>query len=513
MVLKNSMSNNKTIAKNTMFLYFRMMLIMGVTLYTSRVILEKLGVEDFGLYSVVGGVVTMFAFLNGSLSGATSRFITYELGKKNYKRLKENFNASLLIHIVIAVLIVFLAETIGLWFLYNKMIIPPQRFDAALWVYQISILTSVFSITQVPFTAVIIAHENMKIYAYVGIVEVLGKLFIAYAISFSPFDKLVFYALLLFVLQITIMLFYRLYCGRKFAECKLKICKDVVLYKQMFSFAGSDMIGSIAVLAQGQGLNLLLNMFFGPVVNAARAIAYQVQGAITQFSQNFMMAVKPQIIKQYAVGNIKEMMTLVELSSCFSFYLLLMISLPICLEVNFILTLWLGSFPAYTEIFIILVIIICLIQALKTPRSSVFHAMGRLKLVNLVVGGILCLAFPLSYFFLKSGYSPHIVFVSAIITLIISELASVIILRKYLVFSILKYFKNVHLRCFFVSILSFFSLFVLRDFIHQGLFRLIYTIFLSILIVGFLSLYLGIDKKIRNRLFVFIKDSIRVWKR
>ena len=292
------MSNNKRIAKNTVFLYFRMFLIMGVSLFTSRIILRTLGEDDFGIYNVVGGIVMMFTFMNGALAGATSRFITYEIGRKNYIQLNMVFNVSLVTHLFIALIIFILAETIGLWFLYNKMTIPVGRLDAAFWVFQISIATCMLSITQVPYTATIIAHEKMSIYAYIGIVEVLLKLGIAYAITVSPIDKLIAYAILIFLTQALIMLYYRFYCNKRFEECKLMLIREWKMYQRMFVYAGSDMIGNLSVLAQGQGMNLLLNVFFGPAVNAARGIAYQIQGAVTQFSANIMTAVKPQSIKQ-----------------------------------------------------------------------------------------------------------------------------------------------------------------------------------------------------------------------
>lgn len=274
------MANNKRIAQNTIFLYFRMLLIMGVTLYTSRIVLKILGIEDFGLYNVVGGIVTMFTFLNGSLSGATSRYLTFELGRKNYKRLNQVFNVALFIHIIIAVIIVILAETIGLWFFYEKMTIPPNRLISAFWVYQISILTCCFSLTQVPYNATIIAHENMKIYAWVGIIEALSKLLVVYFLLLTKGDRLILYAILLCIIQIGIMLFYRWYCSQHFQESHISLHKEKSLYKEMFAYAGSDMIGNVAALAQGQGLNLLLNVFFGPTVNAARGIVYQSRNSI-----------------------------------------------------------------------------------------------------------------------------------------------------------------------------------------------------------------------------------------
>lgn len=503
------MSDNKRIAQNTMFLYFRMFLIMGVTLYTSRVVLQVLGFEDYGLYNVVGGIVTIFTFLNSSLAAATSRYITFELGKKNFERLNKIFNTALVIHIAIAFLIVLLAETIGLWFFYEKMTIPADRLNAALWVYQISIITCFFSLTQVPYNATIIAYENMRIYAYVGIAEVFLKLGVVFLLLRAPIDKLVFYAILLCLIQICIMLFYRLYCNKHYSSCKIRINKDKKLFKEMFYYGGYDLIGNISVLAQGQCLNILLNMFFGPTVNAARGIAYQVQGAITQFSNNFMTAVRPQIIKSYAEGDLDAMMKLVKQSSCFSFYMMWMISLPVCLEADYILQLWLGKYPNHTINFMSLIIILCLIQTIKTPRTTIFHATGHIKWSNIIVGTILCAALPLSYVALKLGGNPESVFWVADITMLLSEFASVLVLKKYIDFSIRNYLIEVHGRCLLVASVSFIVPYFLYDiWINESFLRLVITCILTTVSVAFTSLYLGMDRHLRSRLVQIIKKKI-----
>ena len=486
-----------------------MFLIMGVSLYTSRVVLATLGVVDYGLYNVVGGIVTMFSFLNGSLGAATSRYITFELGKKNYERLNKIFNVALLTHIFIGIIIVLLAETIGLWFFYEKMIIPEERLNAAFWVYQISIFSTLISLTQVPYNATIIAHENMKVYAYVGIVEVILKLVVVYLLVISPFDKLIFYASLLFIINIGIILFYRIYCIKRYQESRINLCKEKVLYKDMFKFAGSDLIGNVSVLAQGQGLNLLLNVFFGPVVNAARAVAYQVQGAVTQFSNNFMTAVRPQIIKSYAEGNLKDMWQLVIQSSNFSYYLMWLICLPIILETKTILTLWLGEFPDHTISFMMLVLMLCLIQTVKTPRVTIFHAMAKVFWSNITVGVVLCLAFPLAYFFLKIGGAPESVFWAANITMIASEFVSVLVLRYFLDFSILNYFLQVHGRCLLVTIVSSIIPYLLFDkFMEPCLLRLIVTCLLTTLSVCVTSLYLGMNKNLRSKLYNIVSSKL-----
>ena len=469
---------------------------MGVQLYTSRVILATLGVEDFGIYNVVGGIVVMFTTLCGSLGSATSRYITFELGRKNYERLSRVFNAAFMAHCAIALIIVLLSETIGLWLFYEKMIIPADRMSAAFWVFQISILTTVFSVTQTPYNACIIAHEDMKIYAYVGIVEVILKLVIVYALLISPIDLLVFYAILLCAVQVSIMMIYRYYC-RNYQESKLKLIKDVSLFKEIFAYAGSDMIGAISVLAQGQGLNILLNIFFGPVVNAARAVAYQVQSAVTQFSNNFFTAARPQIIKLYADGKVEEMMRLVYNSSWISFYMLLMITLPLCYERDFVLTLWLGEYPDHTGTFLILVLILCLIQALKTPRTTIYHATGHILRSNIIVGGVLCAAFPLAYLFLKLGGSPESVFWAANISMIASEIASVFILKRYISYSISNYVLNIHGRCLLVSILAAIALYFIQQIFESSFMRVVLMSVSSVIIVGILAYSIGINAHLR----------------
>lgn len=503
------MSDNKQIAKNTMFLYFRMFLIMGVSLYTSRVVLATLGVVDYGLYNVVGGIVTMFSFLNGSLGAATSRYITFELGKKNYEGLNKIFNVALLTHIFIGIIIVLLAETIGLWFFYEKMIIPEERLNAAFWVYQISIFSTLISLTQVPYNATIIAHENMKVYAYVGIVEVILKLVVVFLLVISPFDKLIFYASLLFIINIGIILFYRIYCIKRYQESRINLCKEKVLYKDMFKFAGSDLIGNVSVLAQGQGLNLLLNVFFGPVVNAARAVAYQVQGAVTQFGNNFMTAVRPQIIKLYAQGEIKEMFKLVYLSSNFSYYLMLFLILPLSLEADYILSLWLGEYPAHSVSFLILVFILCLIQTLKTPRTIVLHATGKLFFANVVIGTLLCCAFPLAYVFLRMGGEPESVFWAANITMFLSEFISVFIVRKYVEYNIADYLLNVHGRCAIVTGVSLIMPYLMFDrYLEPSFVRLILTCCLTTISIAATVWCIGMNKDMRQKTVTFIKSKI-----
>ena len=320
--------NNKRIAKNTLLLYVRTLIVMLITLYTSRIVLNTLGVTDYGIYNVVGGVVAMFGFINGSMSSATQRYITFALGAGNRNNLQKVFSIALQIHALISVLIVILGETVGLWFMYTQMQIPADRMDAAFWVLQCSIASTVIMIISVPYNADIVAHEKMSAFAYISILEAVLKLSIVYMLVVFSYDKLIVYAFLVLAVQLLICLCYSRYCYRHFEESKYHHVWDKSLFKEMTGFAGWSMFGNLSAVLYSQGLNMLLNVFFGPVVNAARAVAVQVQSAIQQFVSNFQMALNPQITKTYAKGEMHEMHKLMFRSARFSFYLLFLLSLP-----------------------------------------------------------------------------------------------------------------------------------------------------------------------------------------
>ena len=382
-------------------LYIRMLLIMAVTLYTSRVVLEVLGVEDFGIYNVVGGVVTMLGFINSSLSGATSRFITFELGRGNDGNLKKVFRCAVSVHYLLAIVILFLGETIGLWFVLEKMVIPPERMTAALWVYQCSIVTIIVSIISAPYNALIIAHERMSAFAYISIIEAVSKLLIVFLLKGIPYDKLIVYAILLVVLQISIRFLYTIYCNRHFSESSARYLWDKDLSKKIFAYAGWTMNGNLAIVGYTQGLNILLNLFFGPTVNAARGIAVQIQNAVQLFFVNFQMAVRPQIIKSYASGDLDYMHKLIVNSSKYSFYLMLLISVPILVNTKYILHLWLGVVPAHTVSFTRLMLLVCMNYALSNSTLTAIHATGDLKKFQIIEGTMLLTVVPVAYIFLK----------------------------------------------------------------------------------------------------------------
>ena len=398
--------NNKRIAKNTLLLYFRMLLMMFVTLFTSRVVLDKLGVTDYGIYNVVGGALAMSGFLNSSMSNAVQRYLSFEIGKNNEAGVNRIFNVSLFAHVGIAVFVFVVMEIVGVWYLNTHMNIPAERMDAANWVLQCSIFTTLFTIVQVPYNAIIISKEQMGIYAYISILEVVLKLLVVYMLAIGNFDKLKLYSVLIMVVTIGIVMIYRFYCTRKYKEAKFKFIKDWNLLKQIVGFASWNMLGELAWVFTGQGVNIILNSFFGPVVNAARGLAEQVNGAVNRFVANFQTAVNPQLIKNYASDQLGEMKTLLFRSTRFSYYLLLALSLPIILKMDFILHLWLKEVPDYTTGFCQLVLVSSLVSTLSNLLAQVARAYGKIRNYQIIVSIFLFLNFPLSYIVLKFGGSP-----------------------------------------------------------------------------------------------------------
>lgn len=398
--------NNKRIAKNTLLLYFRMLLMMFVTLFTSREVLDKLGVTDYGIYNVVGGVVAMLGFLNSSMSNAVQRYLSFEIGKNNEAGVNRIFNVSLFAHAGIAVFVFIVMEIVGVWYLNTHMNIPAERMDAANWVLQCSIFTTLFTIVQVPYNAIIISKEQMGIYAYISILEVVLKLLVVYMLAIGNFDKLKLYSVLIMVVTIGIVMIYRFYCTRKYKEAKFKLIKDWNLLKQIVGFASWNMLGELAWVFTGQGVNIILNSFFGPVVNAARGLAEQVNGAVNRFVANFQTAVNPQLIKNYASDQLGEMKTLLFRSTRFSYYLLLALSLPIILKMDFILHLWLKEVPDCTVGFCQLVLVSSLVSTLSNLLAQVARAYGKIRNYQIIVSIFLFLNFPLSYIVLKFGCSP-----------------------------------------------------------------------------------------------------------
>lgn len=476
-------------------LYFRMILTMLVSLYTSRVILNTLGVEDFGIYNVVGGVVSMFSFFNSAMSSATQRFLSYEMGKGDFVQLRKTFNATQIIHIGIAVLIFFLAETVGLWFVKTYLVIPSERLEAAIWVYHFSVLSFMVSIIQVPYNATIIAHERMNVYAYVSIIEVILKLLIVFMLTWITYDKLKLYGILYFVVVFVIAAIYRIYTRRNFEESKFEVVKDKKLYKTLISYSGWNLFGNIASVAKGQGINILLNMFYGPVVNAARGVAIQVESAVNSFVNNFQIAVNPQIIKSYAAEEKEYMTSLIIRSSKFSFYLLFLLSLPIILEVDQILKLWLKTVPEYASIFTVLVLFIILIDCLSGPLMTAIQATGKIKIYQAVVGTLLILILPISYVLLKFGYSPEITLYVNIVISIIALAIRLHIVWKLLDFPVLRFIKEIILMNILIVSLSISLPLVIRNLMDANILRLIVVILVALIWNAIIIYTIGLNKQ------------------
>mgnify|MGYP001777859194 CR=1 FL=1 len=501
--MTNTSATNKRIAKNTLLLYVRTLFIMLVTLYTSRIVLNTLGVTDYGIYNVVGGVVAMFGFINASMSSATQRYITFALGRGDMKRLQKVFSTALQIHVLIAVLIIILGETVGLWFMYTQMQIPADRMDAAFWVLQCSIISTVIMIISVPYNADIIAHEKMSAFAYISILEAVLKLTIVFALVLSPFDRLIFYAFLILAVQLLIRLCYSHYCSRHFEESKYRHVWDKSLFKEMTGFAGWSMFGNLAGVLFGQGLNMLLNVFFGPVVNAARAVSVQVQSAIQQFVGNFQMALNPQITKTYAKGEMNEMHKLMFRSARFSFYLLFFLSLPVLFETNFILTVWLKIVPDNTVIFLRIMICTSLIYTLANPLIIANQATGKVRKYQIVCGSILLMILPVSYVCLKLGCPAYSVFIIHFIMESIAQLARMIMLRPLIGIRIADYIKNIYVRVVAVVALSVLVPFVVYENMDDTVVRFFAMCLICVLSVSTVAYTVGLSKNER----VFVKTK------
>ena len=503
-------SSNKRIVKNTMFLYVRMMVVMIVALFTSRIILNTLGATDYGIYNVVGGIVTIVAFLNSALGGSTSRYLTFALGEGILEKQKKTFGAALNLHICIALLVLIVGETIGLWFFYEKMIIPEDRVSASLWVYQFSIVTTMISFTQVPYNASLIAHEKMSIYAYVGLYEAFSRLAIAYLITISPIDNLVFYGLLLLLNTIVVQMFYRWYAVKNFSECSFSLVKDKALYKQLLRYGGWDLFGNLAVVCKGQGVNLLLNVFFGPVVNAARAIAFQIQGAVLQFVSNFMTAVRPKVIKNYAEGNVERMYSLTFYTAKFSYMLMLALVVPICCEIKFILHLWLGDeAPEETALFAVLVLVTYTWRTFHIAALMPYHAIGNIKTGNVTIGSLMIATLPIGYVLFKIGLPVYSVFLVIFAIEIVGMFAIYWLIHNYEYFPYLDIFRKILIPTTAVTLLTVALPLYIINFMEDCWLRLILVCVSSETTLGLSAFYIGLNKSERSRIISLAKNKLQ----
>jgi len=482
---------------------------MAVSLYTSRVILNTLGASDYGVYDVVGGVVTIMTFLSGALGASTSRFLTYDLGLGDQNKLNNTFSAALLLHIGVALLVVLFGETIGLWLLYNKLVIPDGRMTAAFWVLHASILTTGIHFVQVPFTASIISHERMSIYAYVGLYDAAAKLAIAYLITVSPYDKLIVYAFLLSANALIVATFYVLYTRRQYIECRLRKVKDFSLFKRLLGYTGWELFGGVASVCQGQGISIVLNMFFGTIVNAARGVTQQISAAVTQFVTNFLLASRPQVIKYCAEGKYIEMYNLTFRTAKFSYLLMLAIVIPLCFEIDFILRIWLGAaVPEYTNIFSIIVLITGLVSSLHTASLMPYHAIGKLGVGNVIGGTLMVLALPISYFLIKIGLPPYWAFITILITNTLQQITTWVIIHSYVHYSYWDLLKKTYFPIIIVTALAIPIPLFIRMSLQEGWLRLIVLFLCSESVLALLVFFIAMTKGERTKVLSFARNNI-----
>jgi len=499
--------NNKRIAKNALALYLRMLLTMGIALYTSRVVLSALGIEDYGIYNVTGGLVTMFTFLNGAMNSSTQRYLNYALGKHDFIKAKKVFNTAVQIHVLFSIVIIVLSETVGLWFILNKLVIPENRLMSALWVYQCSILTAVISFISVPYNASIVAHEKMSAFAYISIAEAFAKFIIALLITVSHCDKLKLYAVLLLLMTFAVRFLYRRYCKVHFEECQIMRRIDKPLFREMSNFAGWSFAGNLSGVFYTHGLNILLNIFFGPTVNAARGIASQVQGMTRQFLSSFQTALNPQITKYYAENELDQMKLLVCRSAKFSYYLLFLLTLPVLLETDTLLILWQRTVPEETVIFVQLMIVVTLEYSIANSCMVANQATGKVKKFQLIEGGILLLIVPISYMVLRLGAPPFSVFLIHIVIEFFAQLARIVLIKEGISLPIQDYIKKVYCPIFFVTITSSIIPIIIHYMIHQSFVRLFLTCVICLICTIISICVLGLDiserKFVSNRMKFF----------
>ena len=504
---ESNTTKSKRIAKNTLILYFRMLFLMMVSLYTSRVILDALGVEDYGIYNVVGGFVAMFSLISAALSGASSRFLSYEMGKSDSMRQNVVFSTSIVIQWSLAIIIFLVAEIFGVWYVNNIMVIPEDRLCAANWCFQFSIFNFCINLITVPYNASIIAHEKMKAFAYVSIYEGIAKLIISYLVFYDCFDRLIFYAFMLLLVQYSVQYSYRKYCKRNFEECHFQRNFDRILLKQMLNYSVWHLIGNGSVVLKTHGVNVLINLFYGPVINAARGLAINVESAVSQFVSNFSLALNPQIIQSYAKGDLHYMESLVIRGAKFSFFLALLLTCPLIINADYILGIWLKKVPEYTVIFTQLTLFTTLISSLSKTIIVAQNATGNVRAYQIVVGVVLLFNLPISYIFLSLNYSPEIIFVVAFILEFVALVARIIMTQKTLNgFNAFCFIKKVMIPCFLVAIISLPIPLALHYQYKVDFVSFVANAICSIFIISLVAIFVGFSESERN----IVKNQIYI---
>lgn len=501
-------ANNLKIAVNTGILYFRMFLTMGLNLYISRLVLEALGVSDFGIYSVIGGIVILFSFLNTAMSSATRRFLNFEIGKNNYEKIKEVFSASFWIHSGISFVLLILLETIGLWFFYNYLNIPSGRDHASLWVYQFTVVTFILSVLVVPFTSAIIAFNKMSLYAVITIIEVLIKLIFVLTLTYVQSDKLLYYSFFLLMVSVIITTIYICTSLVKIPLCAIIKVHDQRLYRQMISFSGWSLFGGLANVIKSQGINLMLNIFGSVTLNAAVGIANQVASSLNNFVYNFQLAFNPELVQRYASGQKKSFISLIYQSSKFSFFLSFFLSLPVLLMVDPLLMLWLGMVPAFTSVFCRLIVLQVLIEALGGPLWMAVQASGKIKMYQLCLSTVMLLIVPIGYFLMKHGYNPQTVFIANLILVLLAYLVRIIFARILIGIDFFQYLNKVVGRVLLVVIISVPICMIIVKLLPGGGLIILANFCLISIVLVITFLLIGLTVEERKTVSVFLRKYL-----
>lgn len=500
-------NTGKRLAKNTVYMYIRMIVLTIVTLYTSRVVLQQLGVEDFGIYSVVGSVVAMFSSLRGLFASSTQRFINYQMGRGCYDTVKTIFNMSIAIQLIISLGLLFLAESVGIWFIESKMSVEPDRVFAAHWTLQLSLLSVIFSMITTPFDALIIAHEKMNFYAYVAIFEAILRLVIVFVLNYSPIDKLICYAALQLLITLIVFLINLCYCRYSFAECRFQKSWSRDVFFEMSSFAGWNFLGNTAFALTQNGLNMLLNTFVGVAANAAREIAYQVNAALVKALGAITIVINPYCTKTYASGQLDKTLNIIYLSSKIYMMIQIFIALPLCVYSEDVLSLWLGAVPKYANGFVKLVMLHTVIRSIHYPLNNLFISVGNLKRYQIAEVIILSIPLLFSYVFLKNGFEPFVVFWMMIVFEIINYFAIINIAHKDAYLPKKEYLRRVIVPCIvvlIVGILGFYVCSITQYLLYKGLLLIV-----SLIAISTCMFFIGLNEQEKSQLYTVMQQLLR----
>lgn len=503
--------DNKRIAFNTIFMSVRMVIVLCLTLYTTRILLSALGIESYGVYNVVCGFVSMFTFINTSMSNGIQRFFNYEYGKGGIEKANKVYSAAIITQIIIAVIVLLFVESFGLWYLHNKLVIPEERFNIACWIYQFSVIGFIFIILKVPYNAVVMAHERMEFFSIISVFDAIFNLFIVLILKFISIDKLLVYgALVMFCHVLNFLIFYY-FCKRSFKGLAFMRIIDKELLKSMFSFSGWNLLGSFSYMMKEQGINILLNLFFGPVVNAAKGIATQVNNGFHSFIINISVPVRPQVIQSYARGELQRTMSLTYSVSKLSAFFLYFLSLPILVEIDSILILWLGgNVPEHSASFVIIVVLTSYFNNLINPLSTIVHASGKMRNYQVLSSVVILSCIPLSYFALRLGAVPELAFIMVSLSMLLSLIISVVTVKRIVYFKTKDYFNNIFKPLFIVIFSTFWIPFIPKYLMDEGLLRIIVVFVISILTVLSCVYILGLNKVERTLIKSILSKLLRI---